>query len=241
MEVTIGYFTEKGQRNHQCDEAIFELKLNGVSLGVANLNNSVMDYGLNVLMAAQERRNKEYQKSLEKLETQWSEYVKNNSVKDTPKAKEKFFQNNSQKPEPPQFPGWVESVAEEKGYSDINQFVNDLNSINNSFEKYGRKKYTSSGSRSQTFTINGETAKKIVDNTHSDKLVLSIKPLVGPDVPYKIFYKKGTHSDTPWVIIQSRKLKDPVYNGMPNVTMKRGDMTEKVILERDLCGNALTK
>jgi hypothetical protein len=241
MEVTIGYFPEKGQSGHGCDEAIFELKLNGVSLGIANLNNSKLDYGLNAIQNRENKKNSDYKKTLERLEKQWSQYVASGDVKDNPKQKEKFFQENSVNPEPESLPEWVETTAKQKGYADVNQFMNDLNSINDSFEKYGRKKYTLGGSRSQTFTINGETAKKIVDNTQSDKLVLSIKPLVGPDGPYKIFYQTGTHSDTPWVIIQSRKSKDPLYNGTPNVDMKRGDMTEKVILERDLCGNPLPK
>lgn len=40
MEITIGYQTGGG---HKCDEAIFDFKVNGVSLGVANLNNGQID------------------------------------------------------------------------------------------------------------------------------------------------------------------------------------------------------
>ena len=40
LEVMIGYI---GTTGHQCDEALFELKMNGVSLGIANLNNGKYD------------------------------------------------------------------------------------------------------------------------------------------------------------------------------------------------------
>jgi hypothetical protein len=40
LEVLIGYI---GTTVHKCDEALFELKMNGVSLGIANLNNGKYD------------------------------------------------------------------------------------------------------------------------------------------------------------------------------------------------------
>ena len=40
MEITIGYQSGGG---HKCDEAIFDFKVNGVSLGVGNLNNGQID------------------------------------------------------------------------------------------------------------------------------------------------------------------------------------------------------
>jgi|7_EtaG_2_1085326.scaffolds.fasta_scaffold04811_2 hypothetical protein len=43
LKCTIGYYTNKGQHNHFCDEAIFDVKMNGVSLGIANLNNGALD------------------------------------------------------------------------------------------------------------------------------------------------------------------------------------------------------
>lgn len=43
LKCTIGYYTNRGQHNHYCDEAIFDVKMNGVSLGIANLNNGALD------------------------------------------------------------------------------------------------------------------------------------------------------------------------------------------------------
>jgi len=40
LKVLIGYI---GSSGHDCDEALFELKMNGVSLGIANLNNGQYD------------------------------------------------------------------------------------------------------------------------------------------------------------------------------------------------------
>lgn len=241
MQITIGYLPEKGQKGHQCDEAIFELRLNGVSLGEVNLNNGVMDYGLNVRDRNIEKEKEKYQKTIQKLEKDWEILVSSGQVKDNEKQKIKYFEKYSTPPEQIVYPNWVEGKAEEKGYEDVNKFVNDLQAINNSFTKYGRPKYYNSGGRSQTFVIDGPLAQKIVSNTKSNKLVLSILPLVGPDGKYKIFHEKGTHSDTPWVIIKSKDSPEPIYDGAPNVKMKRGDLSEKVILERDKCGGPLTQ
>jgi hypothetical protein len=242
MQITIGYFEEKGQAGHQCDEAIFELKLNGVSLGEVNLNNGNMDYGLNVRDRSVGREKDKYQKTIQKLEKDWKSLVTSGQVKDNEKQKRKYFDQYlpQTQPEQMEYPNWVEGKAQEKGYKDINKFVNDLKTINNSFEKYGRPKYYQSGSRSQTFTIDGPLAQKIVSSTKANKLVLSIVPLVSPDGKYSIFYERGTHSDTPWVIIQTKDSKE-MYSGAPNVNMKRGDLTEKVILETDLCGKEIKK
>ena len=43
LKCTIGYYTNRGQHNHYCDEAIFDVKMNGISLGIANLNNGALD------------------------------------------------------------------------------------------------------------------------------------------------------------------------------------------------------
>lgn len=40
LKVLIGYL---GKTGHRCDEALFELRMNGVSLGIANLNNDTLD------------------------------------------------------------------------------------------------------------------------------------------------------------------------------------------------------
>lgn len=240
MQITIGYLPEKGQTGHQCDEAIFELKLNGVSLGEVNLNNSVMDYGLNVTDRNNEREKVKYEKTIQKLEKDWENFVSSGQVKDNEKQKRKYIEQNSTPPEQIPYPNWVEDRAQEKGYKDVDKFVDDLKTINDSFEKYGRPKHYASGRRSQTFTIDGPLAQKIVSSTNANKLVLSIVPLVSPDGKYSIFYQKGIHADTPWVIIQTKDSKE-MYSGAPNVNMKRGDLTEKVILETDLCGKEIKK
>lgn len=42
MNLTVAYIKGKGPK-HECDEALFNLKLNGVPLGIANLNNGTKD------------------------------------------------------------------------------------------------------------------------------------------------------------------------------------------------------
>jgi len=91
------------------------------------------------------------------------------------------------------------------------------------------------------FVLDGVKAKSIIDNAPSDKIVLSIIPLVSKDGKYKIFYKTGTHADTPWVTIINRKLDKTLYDGEPNIGMKRGSTQETVLLTTDLCGNPTTQ
>ena len=64
---------------------------------------------------------------------------------------------------------------------------------------------------------------------------MSLVPLVGPNTKYRIFHKDGSHSETPWVTIKNKN--GIIYNEEPNVDMKRGDLTEKILLQTDLCGN----
>lgn len=47
LNVTVGYFRGKNKSKHNCDEAIFLLKMNDVNLGVVNLNNSKIDVEYN--------------------------------------------------------------------------------------------------------------------------------------------------------------------------------------------------
>lgn len=239
MKITVGYFPEKGQSGHDCDEAIFELKVNGISLGEVNLNNGNMDFSLNNFRKREENISKQYQAKLKQVEDNWNFLVKNGDVKDNPDQKKKFIEKNAPSPETLDYPSWVYNLMRVKGYDNVENFVSDLESINNSFSKYGRIKYTTGGSRSQTFEIDDVLAKKIIDSTNSDKLILSLKPLVSDSGKYKIFYSKGSHSDTPWIIITNKKSEKPIYDGQPNVSMKRGDLTEKVILKTDLCGNEI--
>lgn len=43
LQVEVGYFPGKNKSNHTCDEAIFQLRMNGVPVGLVNLNNGEMD------------------------------------------------------------------------------------------------------------------------------------------------------------------------------------------------------
>lgn len=242
MEITIGYFSGKNKGTHNCDEAIFELKLNGVSLGEVNLNNSTMDVGLDKMRNRDKKNQENYNRSLQKVTKDWESLVNTGQVKNSEKEKRKYFETYlGNPPEQSGLPDWVTSKAERLGYGDnVNKFVEDLDSINNSFKNYGRKSDNMvSGSRSQTFQISGELAQSIINNSPSNRLVFSIVPLVSKNGKYKIFYQQGSHSDTPWVTIKSRKSETPLFDGEPNVNMKRGSVTETILLQTDLCGNPL--
>lgn len=198
MEITIGYYPGQSKADHTCDEAIFELRMNGVSLGEVNLNNSTLD-----LVSAK-----------------------------IPKTSTRY-ENLQRRYEP---------LALRHGYENIDQYFEAISSINQSFTNYGRRTDGKSGGlRSQTFVLDGTKAKSIIDNSPSDKIVLSIVPLVSVDGKYKIFHAKGSHADTPWVTIKSRKSEQALFNAEPNIGMKRGSTKETVLLTTDLCGNPLTK
>jgi len=49
----------------------------------------------------------------------------------------------------------------------------------------------------------------------------------------------GSHAETPWVTIKSKKSDKPLYNQEPNARMKRGSSVETVLLQTDLCGNPI--
>jgi hypothetical protein len=242
MEITIGYFPEQNSQKHQCDEAIFELKMNGVSIGEVNLNNGTMDTGLDKMRIRNKKNEEDYNKRLKKSLSDWDLLVKNGQSKDTERAKNKYIETNlGPKPEVVGLPNWITSKSEVLGYGeDYNRFTNDLDTINGSFKNYGRKSDGNvGGARSQTFSINGEIAQSIIKNAPSEKIVLSLTPLVSKNGKYKIFYAQGSHSDTPWVTIKSRKSEQPLFNGEPNINMKRGTTTETVLLQTDLCGNPI--
>lgn len=247
MEITIGYYPNQSRSPHQCDEAIFELRMNGVSLGEVNLNNSKMDVSLGRADKTNEQKNKTYEKMLKRAEVSWNVDVKDGTVKvknDPQKAEEqkaKYIKDFVG--EPPvmvQPPSWLVPLAAKNGFKTINEFESAILKINQSFAEYGRKSDgASGGQRSQTFILDGAKAKSIIDNSPSDKIVLSIIPLVSQYGKYKMFYEKGSHADTPWVTIKSKKSQDPLYNGEPNVGMSRGSTKETVLLQTDLCGNPI--
>lgn len=198
MEITIGYYQGKSSADHTCDEAIFELRMNGVSLGEVNLNNSTLD----VMKAPITKENRNY----ERMQRVYG------------------------------------PAAVKNGYENIEQYFENVMSVNKSFAGYGRKSDGQlGGSRSQTFILDGAKAESIINNSPSDKIVLSIVPLVSPNSKYKMFHAKGSHADTPWVTIKSKKSQSPLFNGEPNVGMKRGSTKETILLQTDLCGVPLTK
>jgi hypothetical protein len=242
MEITIGYFPGQNSNSHQCDEAIFELKMNGVSIGEVNLNNGTMDTGLDKMSIRNKKNQENYNTRLKKVLSDWDSFVQNNQVKNTEKAKNKYIETIlGPRPEDVGLPNWIISKSESLGYGeDYNRLASDLDSINNSFKNYGRKSDSNvGGARSQTFLINGEIAQSIIKNAPSDKIVLSLTPLVSKNGKYKIFFAQGSHSDTPWVTIKSKKSEQPLFNGEPNINMKRGTTTETILLQTDLCGNPI--
>jgi hypothetical protein len=244
MEITIGYYPGKNKSQHQCDEAIFELLMNGVSIGEVNLNNFVMDLMLDDYY---ERQKRLYELEKKVAEESYDEFVANGKIKNPSEDKKQDFVEKwcrkQQVPDPgeaPEIPEWAEIKYGRFGYKTAEEYVDVVKTINDNFSKYGRITDNKvGGKRSQTFILNGNLAKSIIDKSPSNEIILSIKPLVGPKLKYKQFYYKGSHSDTPWVTIQSRKSKDPLYNGEPNVGMKYGDEKETILLRTDLCGNPI--
>lgn len=239
MEITIAYLPGKNSQNHGCDEAIFDLKMNGVSLGEVNLNNGMMDVGVANLRNKWSKNFEVYNKRVERATKQFNALVASGSEKE--KNREKFLFDMVGAEPQKEIPQSYINMAKAKGYDDPLKFVDAVNTINAAFAKIGRKTDNAAeGMRSQTFVLSGELAKQIIDNgAATDNITLSIVPLVSKEGKYKIFYKQGSHSDTPWVTIKSKKSETPLFDGEPNVGMKRGSTTETVLLRTDLCGNPL--
>jgi hypothetical protein len=243
MEITIGYFKGKSRSSHYCDEAIFELRMNGVSLGEANLNNGDLDIqSLNSGDYGKYAKDKiVHEKAVAKAEKAWEEYIQTGIVKKpTDEKKAKYLKDYlGDAPTEPDFNNFND-LAQERGFENGKEFIDSVIKINESFKQYGRKSDGGKGgTRSQTFVLDGAKAKSIIDNSPSDKIVLSIIPLVSNSGKYKIFFKQGSHADTPWVMIKSKKSETPLYNGEPNLQLKRGSTKETVLLQTDLCGNPI--
>jgi hypothetical protein len=245
MEITIGYDPKKNKSKHQCDEAIFELKMNGIQIGEVNLNNWGMDLGID---PEYENRKSLYLTSKKEAEDSFDEGVKNGKIKnpnDIKKEKfvERFTMNQGfENPGILTVPKWAEIKYTRFGkkYKTPEEYLNDIKTINNSFNSYGRRTDNKvGGARSQTFILNGEIAKSIIDQSQTNEIILSIKPLVSNTGKYKLYFHSGSHSDTPWVTIKSRKLENPLFDGEPNVGMERGSDKETILLKTDLCGNPI--
>jgi uncharacterized protein Veg len=232
MEITIGYYKGKNKSQHTCDEAIFNLKMNGVSIGVVNLNNATLDMGIEYSKIKLQKNQTQYEKALSGFERLLAAGT----------YKEKDRKKYAPKPPTIEWPQLFSYRASKLGYKTVEQFIEDLEKMNNSFKQYGRKSDgIIGGDRSQTFILDGATAKSIIDNSPSDRIVLSLVPLISKDGNYKIFYQSGTHADTPWVTIKSKKSQTPLFNGEPNTGMKRGSTAETILLQTDLCGVPLRK
>lgn len=241
LEITVGYFPRQNSGKHVCDESIFELKMNGVSLGEVNLNNSILDVKQDQIEAKYIKDVERYNKMIEKTNKTFTSLVNNGLDKE--KNRDKYVKDAvGEPPVKQELPEQLRIRAQKLGYQSVEQYMVEIKKINDTFKSYGRKSDgANGGSRSQTFVIDGAKAKSIIENAPSDKIVLSIVPLVSKDGKYKIFYHSGSHSDTPWVTIKSRKSEQPLFNGEPNINMQRGSTKETILLETDLCGNPIKK
>jgi hypothetical protein len=194
MEITVGYYPGQSSSTHTCDEAIFELRMNGVSLGEVNLNNGLLD----VLQGPLNYRQPNYER----------------------------------------YKSTFQRAFQIHGFPNIEEYTKVVSQINQLFTNRKTDKQVG-GLRQQTFILDGAKAKSIIDNSPSDKIVLSIVPLVNRDAKYKILAMNGSHAETPWVTIKSKKSDKPLYNQEPNARMKRGSSVETVLLQTDLCGNPI--
>jgi hypothetical protein len=244
MEITIGYYPGQSSADHTCDEAIFELRMNGVSLGEVNLNNSRLDVSLGKSEPQYKKQLELYQKRLKNAERIWERDVQDGIIKrPTEEKKAQYIADYvGQEPTMSNPPKWLTPLAAKNGYKTIQEFEQAIVKINQSFAAYGRKTDgQQGGARSQTFILNGAKAKSIIDNAPSDKIILSIVPLVSESGKYKLFYQSGSHADTPWVRIKSQKSEQPLFDGEPNIGMRRGSTKETILLQTDLCGNPIKK
>jgi len=241
MEITVGYYKGKNSSDHQCDEAIFDLRMNGVSIGIVNLNNGILDVIDTQRIDDEINKMYDYESKVKNAEESWKEAVASGKIKKPDQQKWsnymfKMIGDNSN----------VDYSTAERlmSYAFRGGFIKDYKSfktrvieINKSFEKNGRITNNEfGGSRSQTFTLDGTKAKSIIDNAPAQEIILSIVPLVSDEGEYSIYYEAGSHADTPWVTIKSNKSNDLLYNNEPNVKMKRGSTQETILLRTDLCG-----
>ncbi len=227
LEVTIGYYKGKNTKEHHCDEAIFEFRMNGVTIGEVNLNNGLLDFTIDDRKKQEEKRNETYRKKVERFE----KLLKQGYVND--------YDRQQMVGEPPKqtYDSELTKMAKNSGYEDdVDRFMNDIAKINTSFEKYNRKSDKQrAGSRSQTFVINNQLAQSIMSKTKTENVVLSIVPLVSNNGKYKIFYKEGSHGDTPWVTIINPKTKQVYFDGEPNIDLERGSTKETILLNKNFC------
>lgn len=225
MNIKVAYDT----KGHACDEAIFAVRVNGVTLGIVNLNNSYMDVATTAPKAFP------IEKYINKINKKIQYYSKIKEIK----GRVEYSPNTMITPEMVTVYTSLRSkvgktmgeVAADVPKGSLQQQVKAIEGR----ETDGKLK----GFRSGTFTLSTEKAKEIVERAEvKDRLIISLKPLVDKDGPYSIFFREGSHSDVPSVYITGRD-GDKKYAGTPNSKMVKGSMAETVILTTDLCGKPI--
>lgn len=240
MEVTIGYFREKDElgrqskSDHFCDEAIFELKMNGVSLGVVNLNNHHGDIAAYYLSGGGSQEDFEISYDLF-LGIQYDEMGGRHVDKNGRLYKNEQIQllrNKKEKRE--KQPDGTEKIVEPGPKDTLINLLKQVYDLNP--DRYSDN--LTGGTRYKTFKITPELAQSIAGE--SDEIVLSIVPLVSENGKYGLLHLGGSHSDTPYVTIKDKD-NNLLYNGEPNIRLERGSTAETVLLRTDRCGNPPAK
>ena len=221
MNIKVAYDTT----GHTCDEAIFAVKVNGVTLGIVNLNNGDIDITTRPPKPfAIERYITNRNKSIAVREPGRVDYSSETVITSEMIRLYPSLRNMVGKK--------MGEVATEVQKSNIRQQVKAIEGRETDGKKGGR--------RSGTFVLTTEKAKQIVDKASvKDRLIISLKPLVDKTGAYKEFFDRGSHSEVPSVYITGRD-GDKRYSGTPNTKMVRGSMTEKIILTTDLCGKPIS-
>jgi len=226
MKITISYETPG---DHTCDEAIFDVQLNNVSLGVANLNNGSIDMRGAELMA------KISQNTIKRKIITYNDKVVGRTGRIV-WGKETIVNDELQK----KMGTLYEFLPEDMGKSIMDITIKSQIMQKKIRDIKGRETDKKIGGvRRQNFVLDQTKAKTIVDRGRiKDRLILSITPLVSKDGPYKEFFKKGSHSDVPTVKISNGE-GEVLYSGNPNVKMTRGSTSKTILLQTDLCGKPL--
>ena len=284
LDIKVAYDRGSG---HVCDEAIFALKVNGVTLGVANLNNGTLDVnGSNTKLTPDlEKIFRKHNLSVINTETieiareiylplrtkpieQW--VINYEPLKMKGKADDFGIANatlndvrkavNTQYIKVMDFKGKMvynpETVITKKMIGD-NRYLQPLESfigmkmgtlverskfVESIRNVEGRESDKQSGGyRAQTFKLDTERAKEIVNKASiKNRLIFTLVPLVDKTGPYSVFYKRGSHTEVPRVTITGKE-GEVRYNEQPNVESLRGSTEETLLTQTDLCGNKIVE
>lgn len=290
--VEIAYDTD----GHSCDEAIFQLLINDVPIGVANLNNGSRDVSGYTNLERKgakyyiEKHNMDLVNPLPEFTSIWNPIYSairkegiNNYKPNLPDyglngdktfgelgvviekgygynvkvyLKKLFIEKNDFKGKIVYDPNAVvTSKMVRQSKQPLNQFLNQKMGANEESIEIVKKLANvegrvsdgkNGGKRSQIFKLDKNLAKSIVEKgTIKDKLIFSLKALVGVEGPYKVLYRSGSHSAIPSVYIKGIN-GDERYSGQPNKDPEnkerklRGYMEATPILTTDLCGNRIS-